>query len=374
MERRLDALVIGAGTAGLATALAVARLGLSVTAIDRRSCQPAFAIGESLAPSVRPLLSRLGLWDGFVGTKPLPSPGNRSAWSTADPVSESFLARPGGRGWHIDRIAFDRLLERAATDAGAEVMRPCRVDTLGTNADGTWSVGLGRVDRSATGQVDARWLVDASGRAAVLARRLGSRRRVIDTQIAWATWLALEPRSAGSVEAGTWVEADPDGWWYTARIPGDRLVVARMTDPIAAGRHPPPPIQCAPPHTRLRLDRVQQTPLTPWRRWAAGTQRVTPSAGPGWVAVGDAAAAYDPISSHGIASALADALGIADSLSDNHHDRNTWEAFDRRTTHRFGLYLHDRAGVYRRVERYRDRPFWQARSAAPSGFMESSPL
>lgn len=371
MDQRLDALVVGAGTAGLAAALALARLGLRVMAIDRRSQGPAFAIGETLAPSVRPLLNRLGLWERFLETGPLPCPGNRSAWSSPDLEYESFLGRPGGRGWHIDRIAFDRLLAHAAAGAGAGLLRPWRIGTLGENDRGTWPVELVRGHGNARALVNPRWLVDATGRAAALARRLGSRRRLVDNQIAWATCLALDPIAASAVDSGTWVEADPDGWWYTARIPGDRLVVARMTDPATNNRSRPPEVRDAPPHTGLRLRHGRGQPLLPWRRWAAGTQRVTPSAGPGWVAVGDAAAAYDPISSHGIASALADALGVADGVSRD--DQHIWKAFDRRTADRFERYLHDRAGVYRQVERYRDRPFWAVRSTASSDVPEALP-
>lgn len=68
--------------------------------------------------------------------------------------------------------------------------------------------------------------MDASGRPAALARRLGADRRKHDRLVAV---FASVRASAVDADARTLVEAVPEGWWYTARVPGGRRVVAFLT-------------------------------------------------------------------------------------------------------------------------------------------------
>lgn len=359
---KVDALIVGAGTAGLATALALARAGQRVIAIDRRPQETGFAIGESLSPSARPVLAKLGLWAAFLQTGPLPSPGNRSAWATPELNRSRFLSQPGGRGWHIDRVVFDHMLATQASDAGALIHRPKQLVTLERQGSG-WCATIAGPDPNTQQLVQAPTLIDATGRAAAIARRLGARRHVVDNLIAWGSYGQPVPSHSDSADAGSWVEATPTGWWYTARIPRERMVVARMSAPEARLRSFAPDLATAPTYTRARLSDHLPGSFQNWRRWAAGSQRISPSAGPGWFAVGDAAAAYDPISSHGIASGLADAVRVAEAIASPAVD--AWQTFDEVTYRRFERYLIDRSYVYGTVTRFRDNRFWRER-AGPS--------
>jgi flavin-dependent dehydrogenase len=117
----------------------------------------------------------------------------------------------------------------------------------------------------------------------------------------------------------TMLEAVEYGWWYAARLPDDRLTVALASDPAI--------IKQAALHTPERwLARLQQTQhlaraIIGCDFGAAGlVVRVAPSfvldsaVGDGWLAVGDAAAAYDPIASQGIYKAMLDGLQAAEVI------------------------------------------------------------
>ncbi|HYU15297.1 MAG TPA: hypothetical protein VEL05_04475, partial [Candidatus Acidoferrum sp.] len=106
------------------------------------------------------------------------------------------------------------------------------------------------------------------------------------------------------------VEAVVDGWWYTTPAPAGGRVVAFLTDADLL-----PPRTTRTPRAwneRLALaPRIREALADAGCRLHAGP-RITDAAvahleqpaGPGWVAAGDAAVSFDPLSSQGIATAL----------------------------------------------------------------------
>jgi flavin-dependent dehydrogenase len=84
--------------------------------------------------------------------------------------------------------------------------------------------------------------------------------------------------------------------------------------------------------------------------------------GPGWVAVGDAAASYDPLSSRGISKALESGLRAADAIAGCiKQRRNRWDDFAAWMAEDFKTYLRDYQHFYGQVTRWRDSRFWQRR-------------
>uniref|UniRef100_UPI003F693E2E hypothetical protein n=1 Tax=Amycolatopsis solani TaxID=3028615 RepID=UPI003F693E2E len=79
-----------------------------------RSAYDGLRMGETLPPSVNPLLRELGLWDRFLAAEPMPSYLTASAWGGPEVAERSFVFSPYGHGWHTDRAAFDRMLADAA--------------------------------------------------------------------------------------------------------------------------------------------------------------------------------------------------------------------------------------------------------------------
>src|SRR5262249_7288386 len=102
------------------------------------------------------------------------------------------------------------------------LMVPTRITAL-QEYDGDWVLEAAQEGKRR--MLRGRWLVDATGRKAFLARKLGCRAKVVDRLIG-AT--AVLPRS----ETAQWtlIEAVENGWWYSAPLPGARTVFAYMTD------------------------------------------------------------------------------------------------------------------------------------------------
>jgi flavin-dependent dehydrogenase len=141
------------------------------------------------------------------------------------------------------------------------------------------------------GPLFARWVIDASGGANWLARRLG-----IPLQFASPRLIARYGYVTGSCaerDGAPEIAADQTGWSWSARIAPGLYHWTRLS----LSEHDP--LRDRPPQAFARLTPVGHT------RGANVTWRiVSQPAGPGYLCVGDAAAVLDPASSHGVLKGL----------------------------------------------------------------------
>ncbi len=329
-------LITGGGPAGCTAACALASAGMKVGLFERSP--GGLRIGETLPPAIRPLLQRIGAWDRFLGAAPVESYQLRSAWESAAVRDHEFIFNPYGSGWHVDRTQFDAMLANAAADAGAAILPTAPSDA----ANGT----------------DARWRIDATGRAAAIARQAGAQAQVDDRLIGVVAILAACP-------AGPWtlIEAVENGWWYSAPLPGTRLVAAFMTDADLWSRTADWKSQLrAAPQTAERAGSIEAEPEI--RIVSAASILRRPAAGPGWIAVGDAAASYDPLSGQGIYKAMESGWKAASAiLQAQSGDPSAIPAYCAWVERQYQKYLSERNYFYSAVTRWPASVFWRRRPA-----------
>lgn len=364
--RACEVAVVGGGPAGAVAALTLARAGRRVVIVDdrpRADGRSSYRIGETLPPAARPLLRDLGLWSGFPAGAHLRCTGTYAAWGTADLHDHSNLLDPHGHGWHLDRAAFDTWLLDTAVAAGARLLRGSAVRYLDDTAGRTLLVRTG----GTVTHLGCSGVVDASGRRAVIGRHLGTRRRQDRLMAVSLLFTDRRPDAdARDRELRTLVEAVPGGWWYTAKVPAGRLV-AHLTDADLAARelrtpegfleHVARTRHLAPRLRGYDLDRLPAPRWTP-----AHGVRLTPATGPGWLAVGDAALAFDPLSSQGILTALH--TGYRGALALDLHLRGTSGARTAYTDFLDGIadaYHRHHADSYAQERRWAHGPFWRRR-------------
>jgi len=347
MNRRVA--IVGGGPAGAVAALVLARRGVRVTVFESGGA-PAAKVGETLPPALTPLLRHLGLEECLQRDGHLRSQGNRSLWGSSEPGESPFLSNPHGEGWHVDRRRFEERLAETAREAGAEWRWGCRVE---------------RIE-----DLDADFVADATGRSARLARRFGAKRLRYDRLV--GVCALLSSRTPAS-DTYTLVEATPDGWWYSALLADGRLAVAFLGD----GDLLHPSTDPVPWWHRLReseatRERVEANGYkdhSPLRVLPAESSRLDVIAGDGWLALGDAAAAYDPLSSYGIASAMGSGFygghAIADILEGREEARFAYLEVMQRAC---GTCLDLQREHYARERRWPDAPFWRRRQVPEYGF------
>jgi len=352
MSASWDCAVVGGGPAGAAAALVLARSGRSVLLIDHGP-PGAERLGESLPGAARPILRDLGVL-GVVERGPhLASYGNVSVWGSV-PTATDFIADPHGLGWHLDRRRFDADLRTAAEAAGA-VLRPGRVGQV-ARGDTGWRL---LVDGA---EVDATWLIDATGRRALAARRGLARRRRDDALVAL---YALALPHGTEADTRTWVESAPDGWWYSSRLrDGRRVVVLHVdADEAAAILHAPGAWGdrlAQTTHIRVPLEGAEFS-AAPRGVEACGA-RLDRFTGPGWLAAGDAALSFDPLSAQGVFAALYTGMRSAQAVcAALDGARDAPEQYAARLESVRAAYRHQQAHYYGLERRWPDRPFWRRR-------------
>lgn len=349
--------VVGTGPAGCAAALTLRRYlpGMPVVLVSAPTGAGP-AAGETLSPGVLPLLDYLGLRGEFLDAGHLPAGGTASAWGSPLVVERSYLFTGRGTGWHLDRARFDAWLLGQAQAAGACVVHGRALLQGAVRSPEGWLLEI-----EGAGTVAARAVVDATGRPAQLARRQGLRPRRDDALVAEIRWYADgEPRRSAD---GALVESVPDGWWYTASLPGGRAVAMFMTDSDLLRQSAWEARLEAAPATARRVERWIPTGETAVR--AANSQISPAPAGDGCVAAGDAAAAFDPISSLGIGFSLRSGMEAARvAVAAAEGDDGAAAAYAAGVTRIYEDYRARYHGIYLQERRWPDAPFWARRAPA----------
>jgi flavin-dependent dehydrogenase len=366
-----DVVILGGGPAGCATALALGRLGVSRVLVVEAGRYDAVRIGESIPPNTRIVLAQLGVWEDFLKEDHEPCLGSCSSWGADALGYNDFLFNPLGNGWHLDRRRFDAFLARTACERGATWYTGTRFEACERSADG-FQLRLG--GDAQTRSLGARFVVDATGMRSCFARHMGAGRRFLDQLLCVTAFFEL-PGSANFSKL-TMLEAVEYGWWYAAKLPNRRLAVAVASDPEIIKRNA----------LRRRddwLGHLEETNHIAVElagcRFLDHSQTIcaAPSflldtvAGHGWLAVGDAACAYDPISSQGIHKALADGVHAAQAIAAclGGSDVGLGE-YRSSVASRFAQYLANRNFFYGLERRWPASSFWtrrQARTTVPTG-------
>ncbi len=301
MSDRWDAIVVGAGPAGAATALLLSRGGARVLLLDRARFPRHKPCSEYLSPATTAILGRL---DGVLEAVERAPHAKVYGMKVVAPSGVVMCGRlAGAYSFALPRATFDTILLRAAARAGAVVRESTRVQDL--LWDGRAVAGV--VARAGDGKREtwrARVVVGADGLRSVVARRLGLLRASAPRRVAFTAHVAhvAGVDGVGELHVGDtgYVGLGPVGEGVTtvALVVPLRSVRAGGTDyraglfaqlerfPGLAGRFDP----------RQLVRAVLAT--GPFAQWA---ERPCVA---GALLVGDAADFFDPFTGQGIYAAL----------------------------------------------------------------------
>jgi flavin-dependent dehydrogenase len=319
-----DAVVCGGGPGGSTFATLMARMGYRTVVLEREKF-PRFHIGESLLPWNVPLFERIGVLPKLKAAGPQVKRGARfyhqGSSFTRPVVFANGIDGDHPSSFQVKRAEFDALLLQHTRESGAAVFEEARVTEVLFSADGKRARGVKVLlkGEDEPRSVEAKVVVDATGRDALMARHLGGRRRdpLLDRSAAFAHFDTFK-RAEGPTGGDIVVVTTPDGWWWLIPF-ADGSVSVGIVMPSRRFKERPGTVE------QLFEESVARTPevndlLSGSKRtmdvqaiadYSYSTPRIS---GDGFCLVGDAACFLDPVFSTGVLLAMESAELAASSV------------------------------------------------------------
>ncbi|HEY7288240.1 MAG TPA: FAD-dependent monooxygenase [Vicinamibacterales bacterium] len=301
----LAAVIIGGGPAGAVVGRLLATWGHSALVLEKDNGATGSRRGfsESIPPSARKLLDRSGVLADVDAAGFFRSTGNTVWWGSDERRVEQFAGDPP-HGLQVFRPDFDRVLRASAETAGATVRTGCTVRTVDVDADGARVV----YERNSARYVArARFVIDCSGRAGVLARR--HRIPGVRTYALIGSWHTDHSWNLPD-DTHTVVEAFPDGWAWSVPHAAAQRHVGVMFDgssPAGGRRALVDAYRATLARTTHLARHLESATLHGVSACDASTYSSSQYGGGAFLLAGDAGSFIDPLSSFGVKKALGSA-------------------------------------------------------------------
>lgn len=341
---RQDVLIIGAGPAGLATAISLARRGCKAVIVDRDEFS-ARRIGEHLSPEAITPLAQLGYSSSDLSQQHQESSGVLSKWGESSPLQQDYMFSPFGFGFNLSRPLFDKKLLRIAQRSGVQTYIGTRLRLV--NGPPNWTFDVSSPSGCHT--IKPNIAIDATGRSAWLVRSLGFHRERSDTTVAIISYIQQDC-GAPETDFRLFVERGKNIWWYSTYLADGTMVIALMVEFAALRRSCMPVEQFMERHlqkTNIMRRRIKTLRGTRSIIVPAFGQISTKVAGQNWLAVGDSACCFDPLTGNGITKALTNGIRVSECIL-NALGTNEWypDFYQNSVTETYRDYLSQREALY----------------------------
>ncbi len=216
--------------------------------------------------------------------------------------------------------------------------------------------------------VRCTFLVDTTGRRSAWLRSMGLSPKRFDKLVA-LVGIQPEQNRASPLGAFVSIEAMPSGWWYYVPLASGRKLAAFMTDADLVDRKPngwTEHWQVQLKASKLTGSRIENaSSVEHVRVCAAHTQFAETVYGLGWLTAGDAAMAFDPLSSAGIAKNIELSIRAADYIDGYLANSNpaVFADYANALKQEFQQYIEAFHDYYGREQRWRNSPFWKRRQS-----------
>ncbi|KGO94648.1 lysine-epsilon-oxidase maturase LodB [Flavobacterium subsaxonicum] len=362
-----DVLIVGAGPAGTAAAISILRYSKLSVVIIENSAFESVKVGEQVSSSIFDILNYIDIKkDDFEAGCFLPGYGALAAWGNDNLSSRYSITSAYGESYQLNREKFDMHLVEKAVKMGAVILPRSRCTALHQTQDNHWEA---KVTHEVKGNmlITSKYLIDATGRQSAICRQLGLEATKTDQLVGVGAFVHFE--AGRKLMQEIYLESVPYGWWYCSALPDDKMNITFFTDADIVKQMQLHKIEnwnalLAETKFIKKLIQGSQSDERLWTRNAFSQITGTYSK-PNFLGVGDAAVAFDPISSMGIGFALTSGcqgakaimdfnLGVASSITTYQNDLAT----------AYRDFTNIKTQYYSKEQRWADAPFWSRRVEA----------
>jgi flavin-dependent dehydrogenase len=375
IPNRTQVLVVGGGPAGSTAAGLLARQGIEVTLLES-SRFPRYHIGESLLPTVLPVMELLGAREKIEKFGHQRKFGAYLEWGSETwALNFGELSGSYTHAFQVVRSDFDLMLIEHAAEMGANIFQGVEVRSLAFDGDrpvrATW---LQKQDSGSgagsQGEIEFDYLIDASGRNGILATHYLRNRKyhkVFQNIAVWGYWKKCD-RFATGREGDIAVGSIPYGWIWAIPLVDDVMSIGAVMHKESIKTRRDKGLEA------IYHEALGESPLM--KKIVNGAELVSGIksetdysyasdrfCGPGYYMVGDAACFLDPLLSSGVHLATFSAMLAAASITSITKDevteteaQNFFETSYRQAYLRFLVFLSAFYDVGRAKESY----FWEA--------------
>ena len=360
-----DVLIVGGGPAGSSAAISLLNYGNTTVTLIEQSDLDYQRIGEHVSSGIFELLSYLKLSNtDFAADCFIKTYGNTSYWGIDQPMLRDSIFTTEQASYQLNREQFDLTLLKQVSEKGGNVFPRTKCTQFQQLEDNRWKVSLKHPDLDPF-VITAKFLVDATGRQANVCRQIGITSKKIDQLTGVGAFLQFNDNR--QLEHDILLETVETGWWYSATLPGNAMTVIFFSDADIISKneyHKDTGWNKLLSETRQMKHRVSGTQAS--ARWVknAHTQITDSTDRKNFLAIGDAAASFDPISSMGIGFAITSACHAASvirsELSD--YDPQRIPVYQSDIERNFQNYSQLRNKIYQQEKRFPLSDFWMRRN------------
>ena len=354
-----DVVIIGAGVAGMAAASVLARKGLTVALVDSGQAG-GMKTGECLMADALPIMARLGLDSDFIAAAHTSLQSYRVTWGEPQPYERHLMTSPTGAGWIVNRSNFDAMLLDRCYDHNVRVYWQSRLVHVKQQFNSKWQLTFISVDMP---DIEARFVIDASGRARAFTKQLGIKSQQLDKMVASCCHIENTNQDFSGVAH---IASDVTGWWYYAKYSNSRGSLCYFSDSDLDLPTTPEDLLKQAQNQPYLTDIIAQSKpvLNTFKRCPAYSSALQQCIGDNWLAIGDAAVSFDPLSSYGMTSALSGAFYASQAILRHFKgDVEHLQTYQTLIQRNYLSYLVRREQEYRKIPADKSL-FWQRRHSS----------
>lgn len=360
-----DVIIAGRGIAAMVLSLLLKQKNIPHVVLGRQGRPKDFALAETLPPSALPLLKTMGLLPLFENTAIQKTYGYHSMWGTNKVTDTNFFFhRPYQYGLKIDKQA---ILSALSTQQKDHIHTYSDILVINNSADG---IELTLKQENKTETIQGKILIDATGRNRVILEKLNVPSLHFDNMMAFSCHIPLQKHPA--IKHPVFIESFEQGWGIVSILNETQSVFSLFTNKVNPGWQEFRKYENWSKilaNTTLLKDFALPYDAINAKGCLSNSSKAQTITGHNWLAIGDAALAFDPLSSHGITNSLYTTQTAA-SCIEKHLNKNTeaMHEYAQNLNEIFDQYLKTKNLLYTNERRWPKSPFWLAAGSQTSVF------